>query len=103
MLFENDNLAKEAIKKGYRPVSLPLNILIYILYCKVRCYPKEDYVNGKIIDNFENEDDDFKPFYKNSFGFTINPASGLPMINEDISGVDIGGNLYGTNNDDDDN
>lgn len=28
----------------------------------------------------------------------INPATGLPMTTDDTSGIDIGGNVYGTNN-----
>ena len=28
-------------------------------------------------------------------GYTINPASDLPMISGDTSGVDVGGNPYG--------
>ncbi len=34
-------------------------------------------------------------------GTTINPASGLPMVNGDTSGVDVGGNPYGMDNSDD--
>ncbi len=34
-------------------------------------------------------------------GTTINPASGLPMINGDTSGFDVGGNPYGMDNSDD--
>lgn len=34
-------------------------------------------------------------------GTTINPASGLPMINGDTSGIDVGGNPYGMDNSDD--
>jgi hypothetical protein len=32
---------------------------------------------------------------------TINPASGLPMISGDTSGVDVGGNPYGMDDSDD--
>lgn len=32
-------------------------------------------------------------------GTCINPASGLPMISGDTSGIDVGGNVYGCNND----
>ncbi len=28
--------------------------------------------------------------------YPINPATGLPMTGEDYSGVDVGGNPYGT-------
>ncbi|KVD00325.1 peptidase [Burkholderia ubonensis] len=28
--------------------------------------------------------------------YPINPATGLPMTSEDYSGVDVGGNPYGT-------
>lgn len=31
-----------------------------------------------------------------SCGSTVNPASGLPMISGDMSGVDVGGNLFGS-------
>lgn len=31
---------------------------------------------------------------------TINPTTGLPMISGDTTGVDVGGNLFGTSNDD---
>ena len=34
-------------------------------------------------------------------GATINPASGLPMISGDTSGVDVGGNPYGMDDSDD--
>lgn len=27
----------------------------------------------------------------------INPATGLPMTNDDYGGIDVGGNPYGTN------
>ena len=37
-------------------------------------------------------------FGTSTYGLTINPASGLPML-DDMSGVDIGGNLFGTNRD----
>jgi hypothetical protein len=30
----------------------------------------------------------------------INPASGLPMIDDGIGGVDVGGNIFGTSSDD---
>ena len=36
-----------------------------------------------------------------SSGTTINPASGLPMISGDTSGVDVGGNPYGMDDSDD--
>lgn len=32
-------------------------------------------------------------------GTCINPASGLPMVSGDTSGIDVGGNVYGCNND----
>lgn len=30
------------------------------------------------------------------FNHPINPATGLPMTDDDIGGVDVGGNPYGT-------
>jgi hypothetical protein len=30
----------------------------------------------------------------------INPASGLPMVDDGIGGVDVGGNIFGTSSDD---
>lgn len=41
--------------------------------------------------------DDPMGFSESSY---INPASGLPMINDGITGFDVGGNIYGTNSDD---
>lgn len=36
-------------------------------------------------------------FGESSYCSTINPASGLPMLSDDTSGVDVGGNPFGIN------
>ena len=41
--------------------------------------------------------DDPMPFSESSY---INPASGLPMIDDGITGFDTGGNTFGTSSDD---
>lgn len=43
--------------------------------------------------------DDDPMFYEDrhqSTAFDINPATGLPMLNDGIGGIDIGGNPYGS-------
>lgn len=44
-------------------------------------------------------DDDDPMFYEDRYqstGFDINPATGLPMLNDGIGGIDVGGNPYGS-------
>lgn len=44
-------------------------------------------------------DSSFDPVW-NERGSTINPATGLPMVSGDASGVDVAGNPYGFDHDD---
>ena len=97
LLFENDNLAKDAIKKGYRPVAtFKYPYIYFVLQGKV--LSKEDYVNGKTVNDFGNNESSYVTGFKNnSYGiFKVNPVTRLPMI----GGVDAHNNLYGTNDDD---
>ena len=53
---------------------------------------------------FNNDDDTIDTIGSDDIigsGTTINPASGLPMISGDTSGVDVGGNPYGMDDSDD--
>ena len=47
-------------------------------------------------DTFDYTSDCFMDDHFDSCGCDINPASGLPMIDGDCGGVDVGGNAYGT-------
>jgi hypothetical protein len=59
---------------------------------------------GGFFNGFNNDDDTADSIGSDDIigsGTTINPASGLPMISGDTSGVDVGGNPYGMDDSDD--
>ena len=65
-------------------------IVIAIVRLITRKYPKAKKLNDRLNKKYANHQN----------GLTINPATGLPMINNSI---DVNGNFYGTrsNNNDD--
>ena len=90
LLFENDNLAKEAIKKGYRPVATFKYPYIYFVL-QGNVLSKEDYVNGKTVNNFGNNESSYVAGFKNDSYeiFTNNDG-----FEQDYSGIDDFGNIY---------
>lgn len=66
----------------------------FVRYCG---YSPEDFQWGSYYsDNSNDFTNSVNSFNSNDSSVTINPASGLPMLNGS-SGVDVGGNVYGSN------
>tara|TARA_Y100001001_G_scaffold45042_1_gene40123 strand:+ start:71 stop:490 length:420 start_codon:yes stop_codon:yes gene_type:complete len=66
--------------------------------------PYLSLVNPEAPTLHQSEISDSSTLFDDPMGFSessyINPASGLPMINDGITGFDVGGNIYGTSSDD---
>jgi hypothetical protein len=68
LLFENDRLAKEAIKKGYRPVAAINYPYIYFVF-HGSILSKDDYMQGKTVTRIRNNDDSYSYYDNDDFDF----------------------------------